>query len=907
VAHTPERRDAFRSYFGVLLLAVIGVVPVTTAAQGGAILEGVATDDSGAPIPGVTITATHRATGVSRATQTTGDGTFSIEPLLADGEYIVRAERRGFITAIREGVVVATGEISRVDFRLKLSASEVVAVSGSAISLVGDSLTTTQVQTIDERLVEALPLSGREFVELTTLAPGFTGNPDFPSSQGQSYWTNNVLVDGSSSFSKWRGTARGFYSGYALESIEQVSVLTNTFSAEVGDALASVTAVVTRSGTDSWRGSALLFARGSGLDGRPAFASRRPAADAQQFGGSLGGPIVVGRSHMFASYEGHRSRGRNIVTSSAAPNVDVPDNQDEHLAFLRVDHQASNRHIVTGRYNGQFLRWHYEPGGLTLPGSGTQFTNTAHTLLATDRLQISGRLLNDLRAQFAHFVDMRRDVQPSVFVSRAGYSTEGGTLGPFGFGTNPERTFEAADTVSYWIASHALQIGGSTRLVAAHDPQLPFGRGAYFFAGSPTVFATPFAYMQTIALDPESATADPHSTAVSAFVQDDWRLHRSMSIHAGVRYDVERLSNIRNYTAATDTNNIQPRGGVAWDLRGDGATIVRGGVGMYTQQHLLSAVERVETGGPDGAIAISLTPESPLFPTFPTALARLPSNLAIWPPRDLYRVEPSLGNPYSIQTSVGVQQLLFKSAVTVNYVTLTGRDLLSLVDVNAPASIAKPAQRTVAAADATRPLEPGPGTYRKIITLGNEGRSWYRALQVKVARSTTTTQLMGSYTWGRARDKANYQLPEDSRNLAAEEARASTDVRHNVGAAFTWQPAASRTLWRNWTFATLTVLRSDRPYTILWGDDRNGTTQNDARPDGRNTGKTGPYRTVDLGIGRMFRRGETSTEVRVEAFNAFNTTNYDQYVGELLSPLFGRPTSAFPPRRVQLALIVRFR
>jgi hypothetical protein len=366
---------------------------------------------------------------------------------------------------------------------------------------------------------------------------------------------------------------------------------------------------------------------------------------------------------------------------------------------------------------------------------------------------------------------------------------------------------------------------------------------------------------------------------------------------------VERLSHIRNYTAATDTNNIQPRVGVSWAPRGDAATIVRGGMGIYTQQQLLSAVERVQTGGPDGAIAISLTPESPLFPTFPRPLINLPP---ISPPRDVYRVGPTLSNPYSIQTSIGVQQMLLKSAVAVDYVTVRGRDLLSLIDVNAPASIVKPAQRTVAAADATRLLEPAPGTYRKVITLGNEGRSWYRALQVKLARSSTTTQLMGTYTWGRARDKANYQLPEDSRNLAAEEARASTDVRHSMAAAFSWQPEASHALWRNWSLATLTVLRSNRPYTISWGDDRNGTTQNDARPDGRNTGKTGPYRTVDIAIGRRFRRGQASTEVRVEAFNAFNATNYDQYVGELLSPLFGRPTSAFPPRRVQLALIVRF-
>jgi hypothetical protein len=201
---------------------------------------------------------------------------------------------------------------------------------------------------------------------------------------------------------------------------------------------------------------------------------------------------------------------------------------------------------------------------------------------------------------------------------------------------------------------------------------------------------------------------------------------------------------------------------------------------------------------------------------------------------------------------------------------------------------------------------PAPATYRKIITLGNQGRSWYRALQVKFDHSSASLQMIGSYTWSRALDMANYQLPEDSRNLAAEKAFASTDIRHSISAGFAWQPPASGRIWREWSVSGVGIVRSGRPYTISWGDDRNGTTQDDARPGARNTGRTGPYRTIDLAVGRRFHRGATTTEARVEAFNAFNAINYDQYVGELLSPLYSRSVSAFPPRRLQLAVIVRF-
>jgi hypothetical protein len=101
-------------------------------------------------------------------------------------------------------------------------------------------------------------------------------------------------------------------------------------------------------------------------------------------------------------------------------------------------------------------------------------------------------------------------------------------------------------------------------------------------------------------------------------------------------------------------------------------------------------------------------------------------------------------------------------------------------------------------------------------------------------------------------------------------------------------------------------VRSGRSYTITWGDDRNGTTQNDARPGARNTARTPAFHNIDLAMTKRFHRSGVSYDARVEAFNLLDITNYDQYVGALLSPMFGRPVSAFPRRRIQLAGTVRF-
>jgi hypothetical protein len=865
-------------------------------------IEGLVAGLTGMPLGRATVTARSPSIGVQRETVTDADGRYLLTGLAPAGDYEIRAQRSGFAVGVREPVALAGGQSLVIDFALMVTASETVAVGATALAV---DLTRADVdQVIADPLAHSLPLLGRGFIQIASLAAGFTGNPDFPNAQGQFYWTTNVLVDGASDFSKWRSAPRSFYSGYGLEAIGQVRVFTNQFSASVGQALSSVTSAVTRAGTDNWHGSALLFVRDDALDATPAFALRTPPSSGQQFGFGLGGPIVLSRTHLFTNYEGRRARDRSIVMSPVARGAEAPDRQDEHLVFARIDHQATERQLLTTRYNGQMFRWHHEPGGLTLPGSGTSYTNDVHTLLVTHTLLVPTDRLNQFRVQFARYVDIRTDLQPSVFISRAGYSISGGALGPDGFSANPEGTWEAADTFSHLHGRHSFEAGGTVSDVRAHTTALAYGHGAYFFAGAPDLYPQPFLFVQAFAPVSSGVAADPRSLMASGFAQDDWKIHSALTLNAGLRYDVERVSNVRNYSVPTDANNIQPRVGLAWDPGHGGHTVVRGGVGVYTQQLLLYPITRVQLEGTDGAITLALTPASPLFPVPPASLPALVPGTP-FPARDVYRVDRTFRNPYSVQASVGVQQLFGATVIGADYVHLSGHDLMSVVDANAPASLEKPGARTVAEADASRSIVPAPTTFRDLLTLGNRGLSWYRALQIKVNRPAGRVQTIASYTLSRAEDMANAQLPEDSRNIGAEKGRASTDVRHNVSGGFTWELPGTGARG-GWSLAGIGIVRSNRPYTITWGDDRNGTTQNDARPGARNTGRTGPYRTVDLSLSKRVHRARTTIEGRIEAFNVFNATNYDQYVGELLSPLFSRPVSAFPPRQLQLAAIVRF-
>lgn len=892
------------SAFILSILASLTIAGPVAAQRATGAVAGIVSSGANTPVAGVTVKAQNLATGLRRDALTGPDGRYVIQGLPVEGEYEVSLELAVVVLLVYKGVRLVPNETLVLDFTLKVAAADQTVVT-AAMSSVGQERSSIQ-ETVDEPLVHELPLLGRNFIHLASLTAGFTGNPSFPSPQGQTYWTNNVLVDGASHFSKWRSAARAFYSGYGLESIREVQVLTNRFSAEFGEALASVTSAVTKAGTNEWHGSALLFWQDEAFNSIPAFAVRKAPLGVQQYGFTLGGPLAWDRTHFFGSYEGRRSRGHNIVVSPVATGRIVPDNEDEHLPFFRVDQQLGTRHLLMGRYSGQVFRWHNEIGGLALPGTGTHYTNNVQTGLVTDTFQISDRLLNESRFQFARYVDIRRDLQPTVLVSRAGYSLEGGTLGPLGFGADAEDTWEAADTLSLSRGPHALRFGGGLKHVGAHNMFQSYGRGAYFFAGSPEQFPQPFLFLQSVARTDDAAQADPRSVSAFGFIQEDWKVRPKLTLNLGLRYDVEKVSNVRGYFVPVDKDNVQPRVGAAWAPGGTGQTVVRGGVGLYTQQHLLFYINRVQLEGPDGAATIALSPDSPLFPAFPTTLAPLPQG-GVLPPRDILRADAKFKSPYSLQATLGFERMLPGALlVAADYVHLGGRDLMSLVDANAPVSNTKPALRSVADADATRPITPQPGAFRKIVTLGSQGRSWYHALQIKATLSTGRLHAIASYTLSHAEDMANYELPEDSHNVLAERARANTDIRHNLAAGVTWELPGKRRFLNGWSLSGIGIFRSNRPYDITWGDDRNGTTQNDARPGARNTGKTDGYQSVDLALARRFRWGTRTLEARVEAFNVLNTTNFDEYVGALLSPLYARPASAFSKRRVQLGTIVRF-
>ena len=295
------------------LLAVLAIANGATAQPPTGTITGTVTGDQGTRLAGVPLTIQSQVTGARYTVTTDTLGRYEVVDLPADGEYQVRVSLPGFTTPATESVTLVPNATLVVNFRLKLTVAESAVVAAQTPLVEGGQ--SNVEQTVNERLVHALPLVGRNFVPLTMLTAGFTGNPNFPSPQGQIFWSNNLLMDGASHFSKWRSAPRAFFSGYGLESIKEVRVYSDSFSVEYGESLATVTSAVTKSGTNEFHGAGLFFLQDAALNATPTFASVNPPASSDRYGFTLGGPVSRDRTYFFESYEGRRSRNRNIIVS----------------------------------------------------------------------------------------------------------------------------------------------------------------------------------------------------------------------------------------------------------------------------------------------------------------------------------------------------------------------------------------------------------------------------------------------------------------------------------------------------------------------------------------------------------------------------------------------------------------
>src|SRR3989454_6986989 len=317
-----------RTLIVVLFCSVVFSISPLLYGQANGSFLGTVSDKTGSVISGATVTVTSQGTGLSRETKTDDTGHY-LTPLLPVGNYTIRVNSQGFKTVEQTDIRLQVNEQREVDFTL-VPGSVTEAVEVSATEVAVETSTPTLGQVITAQQVADLPLNGRNFVQLATLTPGTTQetNPDSffnggPSSEVSTRGSFSLSVGGSrASSTDWlldgndnnELTAGGIAVVPSIDAIQEFKVLTYNYSAQYGTRAGPTVLLSTKAGGNKFHGSLFEFLRNTSLDAKSFFAQTTEKFNLNQFGGSLGGPIIKDKTYFFVDYEAKRSRqGNNFL------------------------------------------------------------------------------------------------------------------------------------------------------------------------------------------------------------------------------------------------------------------------------------------------------------------------------------------------------------------------------------------------------------------------------------------------------------------------------------------------------------------------------------------------------------------------------------------------------------------
>ncbi|MSO46234.1 MAG: TonB-dependent receptor [Acidobacteria bacterium] len=586
---------------GVSLFLFFGLcvafVPSLGAQSLNATLAGVIRDGSGGVLPGVTVTARHTGTNQTRDTITDDRGRYAL-PELAIGQHEITASLQGFQTA-RSTIQLTVGQSADVNITMAVgSVSETIEVSASAIGV--DTRSSAIGTLVTREQIENQPLNGRDFSQLILLQPGavqarsdngdvLTGKGAKISVHGARTNQNAYLLDGTDimdALGRTASSAQGLVSG--IESVQEFTVLTNTFSAEHGRASGGVFNIATRSGTNRFHGSLFEYHRSDKLDTKNYFDTEKPPFTRNQYGGSFGGPIVSNRLFVFGAFEGLREElGQTLVepvpSMAARRGAFLPAGQTINsavLPYLRlipeptVDNPTGERALYQGQfvqpsnldtYNARldfmlserdtlFTRYTHNDSDLlfmtaeTFPEFPNQGQNNQKFLTVSHQRIVSNNVVNSFRYALNR-TNPRETPAPQVDLSQLAF-IPGEVVGDilitgyrrFGTDRSSPRAYDqnmnqVANDLSIVHGAHALKTGVNVQHFDIRSESASRSRGEFtintfsdFLVGRTRDF---------VGLAPgQGDTARHHRQwLIGMYVQDDWKMRSNLTLNMGVRYE----------------------------------------------------------------------------------------------------------------------------------------------------------------------------------------------------------------------------------------------------------------------------------------------------------------------------------------------------------------------------------
>jgi hypothetical protein len=884
-----------RFLFAIALLTAI--VPFSAFAQSsnGSIV-GTVTDDAGGVLPGVTITAVNTATTLTRTSVSNSYGHYDIA-LLPPGNYSLSSELSGFQPFKYPRIVVNVGTQSTVNFKLKQGVAETVTVTAAA-PLV-DTSRSAVTSVVGERAIQNLPTNGRSFIDFALTTPGVVrdvraGDISFAGQRGT---LNSLVIDGANNDNTFFGQSLGRTGSgrapyqFSQDAVKEFQVNTNSYSAEYGRAGGAVINVVTKSGTNEFHGTAFDFLRDRRYNANDFINTIQTPPRVKgpyhfdQYGFSLGGPIVSDKHFFFTNYDAQRNSIDNPILLGVAASQVPADaasqagyqkvlalsntyqkTQNQDVFLLKTDHELLTNDHLSLRYNRQkFTGGNFENGN-----SSNALQHTGDSLVQTDTLAlsnstvISNSLFNEVRAQYAKDSEPGKanSADPEAQINQ-------GSIRVINIGRNtfsPRETTikrnQIADTLTDVIGRHSVKAGFDVN----RDKILNFFPGNFFgsysFAsladfqnGKAASFLQAFAGPGTT-----GPITHPDMTEYAAFVHDEWQVNPQLTINAGLRYDFQKIAqpSVRNPDAQLaaagidtsvvpeDHNNIAPRLGFAWTPNTASRTVVRGGYGIFYGRTPAIMIGTAHSNNGINVQTLSFT--GALIPTYPNIYSSIPTGVVL-PKPTIFAFDPNFQNPKVQQASLGIERGLTSDiAVSVTYQFVKGSNLPRTIDINVSNPVLVSVPVVSAASGATlgnptfvrysgRPF----ANFARILEFQSSANSEYNGVTIDVQkRFSNNWQMRLAYTHSKVRDDkpdATAVVPgtddpkfaQDPLNLHGDWGPGDNDVPNRLVLSGVWSldsysehmSGARRAIFGGWTISGIASWQTGQPYSALASTDLN--------------------------------------------------------------------------------------
>ena len=643
-------------------------------------IAGKVTDNTGAGVPGVTVTATSLETGLTRTTYTDKDGAYTLS-LLPPDNYKVVAELQGLGTANAPRATVLLGSTTKTDLKLTLTATESVTVRADAPVIDTHNSGMTSSVTSDQ--IKSLPILGRDFRSLALLTPGITtGSFDTSAitANGARPLSTDYNIDGASSnndfFGQQTGGSRPPFT-FSQAAIQEFQVILTQYDSEYGRGVGAAVNAITKSGTNDFHGSAFYYDRRASLAATRtttfntdfggttyplAVSDSFLAKDVKQPGFVVGGPIVRDTLFFFGGFDRMTTNqpvviGNDLRTSGQFLAL-TPAQQQTALNKIQtavgVPYETGLNYAVDNTLNTYLLKF---DGNLTsnhhwsLRGNYTKYdtTNSGATSSfglnqtnETDKfyqaaLDVDSIFTSALSNQF--IAQVARDQRPVT-------SVYGGTEFAISFPTQQffgandttpntadEKKLQFKDTLQFQWKDHSLKAGAELLHRDLFDAFPRFAGGFYSYSSLLNfVNGVPNTFQQ--AYGPQNGDVSWTTNLWGLYLNDSYRVSPRVTVDLGVRYDYEKtprpssnaypqhpefLTQIKD-----DTNNVAPRVGFAWDIFGTGRSVLRGGSGKFFEYMpdilLASPLQGISGALLTTTFTCTTTPSNPC-PTYPAILS----------------------------------------------------------------------------------------------------------------------------------------------------------------------------------------------------------------------------------------------------------------------------------------------